>query len=99
LILFRVQTTKSQRPNEDLPAPQKLLTAPPPPTTNRFGANEQPSRFSRLQQQQDESSSPVNGHQPLMPEQNRAYSRGFSTERNGNNNNRGGKIDLIKIRK
>ncbi len=99
-ILCRVQVLKPQQINEDLPAPQKLLTAPAPPpplttTTNRFGTNEQTSRFSRAQQQ-NESNPPVNGHghQPLMPEQNRPYSRGFSTERNENgNNNRGGNFD------
>jgi hypothetical protein len=73
LILFRVQTTIPQRTNEDLPAPQKLLTAPPPPPTNRFTSNEQTSRFSRPQQQ-EESNTPVNGHPPLMPELNRPYS-------------------------
>lgn len=85
-ILFRLQT------NEDLPAPQKLLTAPV--TTNRFGANEQTLRFSRPQQ--DESNSPVNGAQPLMSEQNRPYSRGYSTDRN-ENNNRNGNFHLTKI--
>ncbi len=78
MILFRVQTTISQRINEDLPAPQKLLTAPLPPpapttTIHRFTSNEQTSRFSRPQQQ-EKSNSPVNGHPPLMPEINRPYS-------------------------
>jgi hypothetical protein len=108
-ILFRIQRIKSPQINEDLPAPQKLLTAP---ATNRFTSNEQTSRFSRSTQQ-EELNSPVNGHQPLMSEQNRTDSmnifeielmmffnlgRGFSTERNGNSN-RGGKFDCIKIRK
>ncbi len=74
MILFRLPAAPPQRINEDLPAPQKLLTAPPP-TTNRFTPSEQTSRFSRPTQQQEEESKPVaNGHQPLMPELNRPYS-------------------------
>lgn len=74
-MLFRVP----QRTNEELPTPQKLLTAPPPPpssSSSRFMPNEQPSRFSRAQQQQqhEESNSPINGIQPLMSDQNRASS-------------------------
>ena len=69
-ILFRPQipTLRPERTNEDLPAPQKLLTAP---SSNRFTpnlpvANEQSSRFTRP----EEYSSRTNGN----TEQNRPYS-------------------------
>lgn len=39
--------------------------------------------------QTNDSNSVAKGPQPLLPEQNRPYSRGFSTERNGNYNNGG----------
>jgi hypothetical protein len=68
------------RTNEDLPAPPKLLTAPPQATT-RFTAAEQASRFSRSQQQQEEEVKPAaNGHQSLVPEHNRANSMNIFEE-------------------
>ena len=68
-----------QRASEDLPALPKLLTAPPQATT-RFTSAEQASRFSRVQQQEEETKPAANGHQSSMPEQNRATSMNMSEE-------------------
>ncbi|CAF1170367.1 unnamed protein product [Rotaria sordida] len=102
------QDINTQRINDDLPAPQKLLTA----TTisgrtqpGRFTAkspvrNESTSRFSRSEQQQDESRSfgqqtqtftsrTTNGFQQLMNDQSRSTSRGFSTDEQQTNQRNG----------
>ncbi len=86
--LFRTQTTKVQqdvniqRTNDDLPAPQKLLTAGPSgrsqpgrfTATNPPVVNEPTSRFQRPQQQDEQTSRVINGNQQSTSEQTRPYS-------------------------
>ncbi|CAF4012309.1 unnamed protein product [Rotaria sp. Silwood2] len=99
------QDLNAQRINDDLPAPQKLLTASGRTQPGRFTAkspvaNEPTSRFTRSEQQ-DESrlfgqqtqtftSKTANGFQQSTNEQNRSTSRGFSSDEQQTNNQRNG---------
>jgi hypothetical protein len=87
-LFFRTQTTKVQqdvniqRTNDDLPAPQKLLTAGPSgraqpgrfTATNPPVVNEQTSRFQRPQQQDEQTSRVINGNQQSTSEPTRSFS-------------------------
>ncbi|UJR08582.1 hypothetical protein I4U23_012841 [Adineta vaga] len=89
------------RTNDDLPAPQKLLTVAPigrsQPgrfTPNQPTINDPTSRFPRPQNQDELSSRPINGNQQTKMETNRPINRGFDNDEQRNGNNRGDRNDF-----
>ncbi|CAF1120767.1 unnamed protein product [Adineta ricciae] len=80
------------RNNDDLPAPQKLLTGRSQP--GRFPSNQPAAndRFTRPQNQDEQPSRSFNRNQQTTVEQSRPFNRGFDNDeqRNGSND-RGGR--------
>ena len=69
------------RINDDLPAPQKLLTGRSQP--GRFPSNQPAAndRFTRPQNQDEQPSRPLNGNQQTTVEQNRPFGTKMKTFR------------------